>query len=923
MSRPNLPKHTDPENNYFHPVFKAAAEEAIFSKGLAGQISVKAQYHSPTGPIDLVLFNNNTNRVLLPIEIKRTQSSVRGGGRRQARDYWQNLGAGCESQYYCVTNLELVELFRYDAAKPRTSAQRIELTNPINGYLGSTPKSAFYDQLKATIEEILDTVKGVVAFKYVTGGLTEFQANLEAKTSDPDGWHKLFIPVCFEYIRGAATQIAQLQAQADGWKSASIYKATPNRLIQLGNSIDFSHIFSEPGTDQNDTVAFANTVIKEAFEAGKALGKGDDIAELVNELLSTPSAPGIVETDTELAQLLAVVAKDALGRELLQNEEAFDPASGSGRLLTALPLTAFPSLGPSQVKANEKEKLFAEALSLRLGLAFGAVLSPTNAPAITISGIESIVPSYLKNVRLVVMNPPYLSGVQAAGIKGLFTNRIKAISGSDALLDIGQAALEILFLELVWHLVPDETVIATVFPSQHLTRLSDEVVALRRFLTNNLALTHIVIYPRQGLFESVIKQTVLLVGKKGNPLPGQHIKVVEVQTNVGDIDLGELLANLLAGSHQPTHGVVVREVLRSELYKSASEGWRRVLGAGVRANSFIKTHMAQSSTVRNLGDNVRRGVLGGSGNTALTVFSKTKPQYKSVVALIPQSWLRPVLNTTESMPRLLTPDNAPETSFMPPPSAYVDGTADNATLQKIIHEYLRVNQPRAGSQAKAKKTPQTIQRNLKSNQKEFGAGWVLIQRASRTKGEICLLEVPEIRLHADKQFSGGRYPLPPADEGLYPFLPQAGERPEMREREAQYNTLNIAHPHILLSTNVFMVRLPTELERKLFASWMLSVFGQIQLELVSAGQEGMRKLEIEAIKHVRFPDFSVIPKNIETALLANLPNEPAHSFDAIRQRPSDQLWAEVVAPSSPTLCLAQALILFQELVDERKGFGNS
>ena len=109
--------------------------------------------------------------------------------------------------------------------------------------------------------------------------------------------------------------------------------------------------------------------------------------------------------------------------------------------------------------------------------------------------------------------------------------------------------------------------------------------------------------------------------------------------------------------------------------------------------------------------------------------------------------------------------------------------------------------------------------------------------------EICLLEASEIILHANEQLSEAltKTHLSPAGAGLYSALPQAGERLEAREGKVQYSPLNIIHRHILLSTNVFMVRFPTERERKLFASWMLSVFWQIQLELVSAAQEGMRK----------------------------------------------------------------------------------
>src|SRR5208283_4955634 len=119
MPRPSLPSYSSPENTHFHPVLMAVLEQVINKRGLT-HLKVKRQYPSPTGPIDLVLFNEATHKVLLPIEMKRTQSSVRGGGRRQARDYWTNLGSECETLFYCVSNLELTELFRNDQHRPKT-----------------------------------------------------------------------------------------------------------------------------------------------------------------------------------------------------------------------------------------------------------------------------------------------------------------------------------------------------------------------------------------------------------------------------------------------------------------------------------------------------------------------------------------------------------------------------------------------------------------------------------------------------------------------------------------------------------------------------------------------------------------------------------------------------------------------------------
>lgn len=867
MVRPLLPSYSSPENTHFHPPFKAAMEDVLSARGLS-HIVVKQQYPSPTGPIDLVLYNTLTKKVLLPIELKRSQSSVRGGGRRQARDYWTNLGSGCESKFYCASNLELTELFRFDAHRPKTSAQRILLQNPIAGKLGLTPESDFYDQLIIGLNEILDLVTGVASHSYATAGLPEFQLNIESSITNPSQWHQLFVPVCFEYIRGAATRISQLRPLSGGWKEASFFNSAPNRLLDLGKLIDFEHIFKNPAPNPNDPLAFAQAVLKEAYESGKELGNGDDIAEIVNEILA-PSGLGIVETDVELAQLLAITARDALGRELTATEEVLDPASGSGRLLTALPLTAFPAISPKQIKANEKEILFAESLSLRLGLTFASVISPLNAPSVSISGIELIDPAYLEKVRVIVMNPPYLSGVQSVTIKGLFTNRIRTITGADPFLNIGQVALEILFLELVWHLAQEGTVIATVFPYQHLCRPSAEVVAFRQFLATKFALTHIVIYPRTGLFEDVIKQTVLLIGVKG--ASGSAVKVVEVQKQVGDLDMAELLSNLTVGSATPTHGVSIRSVPRIDLIAAASEGWKGIIGSGTRTVAFMDKYMSGFRSVESRGIDVTRGCLGNQGNTPLTVFNPSLPKYPTVIAKIPTTWIRPALNSSKNMPRILNSTSAPQGSFLPPASAYNQGHQDNLILNSIVQEFQAVEMPRSGSQAVAIKSVSQIFIDLKGDQVDQGADCVLIQRASRTKGEVGLVN------------SNG----------------------------------------ILISTNLLIIKVPEVSNRELMASWFLSVFGQLQLELYGTSQEGMRKLEVSSIKNVLSPNIDSIELGLSSKLRRLVKSEPAILFNKIQHRETDVIWAEIVDPTSPAECLAQAFELFQELVDDRKGFGGS
>lgn len=866
MPSPKLPTYSSPENSHFHPVFESVLNEIIIERKLTVKYEVLKQHHSATGPIDLVLFNKITKKVTLPIEIKRNQSSVRGIGRRQSRDYWVNLGVQCETPFYCVSNLELTELFRNDSSRPKTIAQKIIQNSPIPGILGTTAEGVFYKKLKVCLNELLDTILLKIGFKYASG-LYEFQTKIQSLHSNYDAWHKFFMPTCFEYVRGAANEITNLRTTTKNWKDASFYHATPNRLSELGLKVNFEQVFKYPVPSTEDIESFNNCILQEANSSGKALSNGDDIAELVYEVLA-PTSPGIVETDFELASLLAVVAKDALGSELNKDEVVFDPGSGSGRLLSVLPLVAFPSIAPKQVYANEKEKFFSEALSMRLGLTFASVLTPTNTPKITISPIENINKEDLKKVKVVVMNPPFISGILASELKHSFAKRIKEISGNDSITNNGQIALEALFLELVLNLVQTEVVIATIFPIQHLFRLSSEVKKLREFLVKDFGLTHIVIHPMSGLFENVIKQTVILVGKKSNK--AKTIKLVEVEKKVSELDLAQLLKELKIGNPKLNQGVVIRSIQTAELLSSAKDGWKNIFGTSISADKFIYKYMKNFDVVADLKKNLRRGTIGNCGNTKLTVFDPVVPTYPSVVKLIPNDWLRPVLNTTEGLMRLLTQANAPEMSFLPPKTAYVNGTNENKILKIIVQEYIKVLAPATGIQPRETKALATIINDLKKDQKDFGAGWVLLQRASRVKGEVSMLE----------------------SEG------------------------------ILLSTNVPMIKFAAKEERQLFASWLLSVFGQLQFERYSISQEGMRKMEIGSIKKIKFPVFSDIPKHIKDELINILPSEIALQFKKVLQRRTDILWANVLNHSSPNDCLNEAFEIFGNLVDERVGLGN-
>lgn len=874
---PRLPTYSDSENLVFHPVFDYAMGEALKLKKLS-HIEIRKQYPSPTGPIDLVLYNKKTQKVILPIEIKRTQSNVRGGGRRQARDYWQNLGTKCETLFYCVSNLELIELFRFEKTRPKTSAQQVKLKEPISGDLASRPNSVFfYKTLIENLCDVLDIVLGNESYIYAVG-LPELQNNLESAVNDPNLWHKLLIPTCFEYIRGAASKIDHLNKY--NWKPASFYIANPSRLITFGEKIDFEHIFKEPAPAANDKVIFSTTILAEAYKAGKELGAGDEIAELINEILADyiPKKQGIVETDTELARLLAIIAKVTLGRELEEYEKVIDPASGSGRLLTVLEQFAFTEITPKQIKAIEKEFLFSEALSLRLGLAFGTNISPSNAPSVMIKGIEDIDKFYFDDVKVLVMNPPYISGVQSKEIKNVFSERIKELSGEKAKLDIGQAALEILFLELICNLVPDGTVLSVIFPSNHLFRISKEMTAFRNYLLDNFGLNYIVTYPRRGLFSSVIKGTVILSGIKGKKV--DNVNLIEVWDTVNDIQIDDFYSFLMNEDIEnfplysssgityriPENNIDLKVLSGLDLKDRSSVGWQEVIGAGRKGENFIRKYMKGFPNISKL--NLSRGKFGNKGNNSLTVINKENKKYPTVYEKIPSDWLVPLLNNTEDMPRVLSSICAPQISFNPPDLAYLPDNAENIFLDNIIDEYLEVYKHTPGSQIKDMPVKEKIILSLKSNNKKY-SNLILLPRGSRVKGEVGIIE-------SEQAF---------------------------------------------ISTNILLINQENIDDLKLMGSWFLSVFGQLQLELYGVSQEGMRKLEKGIIEKIKYPNFNKINKDKAECLRGLFYTEQCVNFLDIKEREIDRLWAEILFPENSIKLLDEAFEIFQELVDNRLGLG--
>lgn len=859
---PPLPNYSDDEVRCFHPIFQIAADRAIARMGLSKQI--KVVHHRSFGGIivDFSFERIGTGRVVLLTEIKRTPRAVESTRyRHQAMSYRKEADAMADTGYYILTNLERADLFRYDSSLPRAASQLIQGSPFQIGSFASTP-ATFISELEEFIVQALDIALNDKGAYH--DNLDKLHQILEGFTSSTADWHKILVPVSYEYVRGAAAQYPDLKTRIDSlkWEAADRYARAPDRLKAKGAALDFANIFCDPLPDPSHRLAFDPELLDQAFASGGLRANGEDVADIINSLLA-PRGPGIVETDEELARLLALVAADSLDAPLGADEIICDPAAGSGRLLTAARDAAFPNTTPRQWWANEILGQFAESLSLRLGLAHANTLKSSDAPHITIGDAADLDSENFQAVRVVLMNPPFLSGIQAAEEKAQIARAIHRVSGKASIVNNGQIGLEALFLELILHLVPDGCVIAAIMPYQSLRRKSGEMIAFRRFLLQEFGLTHIVTYPREGLFEQVIKRTVILVGKKGSE---GSVKWIDARLPLERLDLRKLAVGFRSNAASPVRGADLTLWKKRDLLRDSADGWNGGGAAKIGAK-WVQSNLGSFPLLSAVA-RTKRGASGNSGASDLSAIPLGTDKAKVLEPLIPALWKVSAINNSNALPKELGASNRQAISPVAPASAF-DSVAniDTIRLDRIIAAYLAIkaHEPiRTGSQKKAALTAEKVKESLRKDAKRFPTDSILIPRACRAYGRIGLLNEPHV-----------------------------------------------------VSTNFVVASFDSRQSALLAASWFSSVFSQIQMETLNNEQEGVRKLEVTEINQLVIPDFSKIGSTDQEELIKAFLADPAIDLRSPQPRSLDRLWADQLCPGSAEDFMRDAMDLMGDLCEER------
>lgn len=861
-----LPQYWDDEVKVFHPLFNDVLKHTLTKMGLDGELEVIHHWSTKgfSGIIDFAICNKKSKKVLLPIEVKKTVVDLKAVGRRQARGYLDALGMFRGSDYYLATNLEHIELFRDTSDRVLTMAQLLNLSKSYVGNLRTSEFDVFIENLQNSLTQVLGVVRGNDGSTYASN-ISGLLHALETSVDDPESWNQAQTFYSFDYIRGALGMDNFFKKEVEDWNSAETFATHPGSMKPLVSAIDFDLLFEKVPSGRFNTDEISQ-IVAGAFEAGKSEIFAEDLAGVINEIAySVKGIPGVVETTPHLADLLVAHLSMILGQEIDSNFRIFEPGCGSGNLIVALK-KFYEDLKAEQIFGIEKQELFREVLSLRLGLYFKDSLRNGKRPDLSIRTLESIKVTDCKDVGLVLMNPPFIRGIDCVKERKDIADLVFEISKNKSLLTGEQLGYECGYLELLLNLVPHQTVIASIFPMNALLRPKSS--ELRRYLVENFGLKQIVLYKDNNLFGKVQKSTVILIGSKGSR--SESVEVFNYTKDLGSIDFQKFKIESERGDY--IQAVATRSVIKSEvLQQSVDVGWKALLSTVESEYEVCLEKILDCTEFSMIGEKHRlmRGNIGNKGASEFLFNPKISSKNSQINKpnkweMIPTNWILPAVKNSEIAPREIT-ESLGESAIHFPAKHRVQDTPmlifENYFQENLQSNKLRLN---SGSQRKVDKTSTDLIKILEIS-KPVNGPVVLIPRGQRVAAQI--------------SFS--------------------------------------CEKELMVSTNFFVVDCNSRSEAIILASWLLSLFGQLQLEHSGIDQEGMRKLEKFQIEKCMIPQAIIFTEHeIEELEKVLLETEPL-KFKAIAPRELDVVWAKKLSHESWEGLITSTEIVLQGMCNQR------
>jgi hypothetical protein len=683
--------------------------------------------------------------------------------------------------------------------------------------------------------------------------LEQFERHMKNIIDNTAKWKSSLVVLLYEYIRGAFLSIGR----QDDLRDVRAFRDNVEKICEEAANVNFKEIFTF-SPQHEKSLRIDKEMLSNIFSFGKQNITGDSIAELLHSIVADGlDHDGVVPTDLELARVVAVLAKSVSG-EIGGAEYICDPAAGSGNLLSAA--VSVYNISPNQIKANDINERLLELLSLRIGLNFAKTVNAHNTAIISAKDIAKMPQEYFDDVKVIVMNPPFVAGINCVSRKKPLFARIREIKGENAATNVGQMNLEGAFLETVCSLCKAGTVIACVLPKTHLVARGVEAVAIRKFLLSEFGLQTIFTYPEEGLFEGVVKGTCVVVGKVG--AAAEEIKVISSVSPIADIDLHEFyeaISNTGWGEEFTSIAAGIEGIsqTREQFFSIAQDGWRIVCREYKEAQTFIDAHvkangkLVQMSCVKKSQLKRVRGNAGNSGGSDLLQARRDKPFYQSHKRLpfIP-SMRNAILD------ELLITDGDT--------ACFDAAQIKDKDLSSIVNDYMKIPVREGQQQRKEKNHSEWVALLKKTANKGIPENSVLIPRAIRVRGRIY-----------------------------------------------------VTTKKTVVSTNFYVLYMPSMDEALTLASWFASVFYQLLCEANAKPQEGPRKMEAKDIETTYIPVLANLSAEQKDRIIAEAPNIEFLVLNRPERRETDIIWAEILFGNDSDKRLYEARRLLEFLANVR------
>ncbi|MED5351183.1 MAG: BpuSI family type II restriction endonuclease [Candidatus Thermoplasmatota archaeon] len=893
----------DDEVKKYHPVVEQCLNNALSNTGLNEEYSIKWHYGAQTDGIpDFVLVETKTDDRIAVIEVKKTPGdtlSPRFG--EQAMKYVRSLkdkNWGTDYHlHFCVTNIEFTQFYTYrDGASPMGCVLQ-----------GSPHKagrfSEDYDQtleaftqrfeeyflaIKAKTEPIIDGY-----FAEISLGLNKAFDELDELLGWADGKldiateigretaiYELLRISFYYYLQGKYTEMGSENSaffvDLETHKDSSMLVKSLDSAFARAMEIDFEDILSNntvdkmfpKGVSENKTIAdiFSRFLRIMNKNSKKGISYRSELIDYVSLITGTlydheeMRISGKVMSDEILANILAGFTINS------PSDVVLDPSCGDGNLLLGA-YNRMKELGVDghnqllgQLHGIENDRNLVQLA--RFKLLCSDLKSVDKSSKTHISLGDCILDDFNTKYDSVVMNPPFIRNDTLTEnqkiIAAKYKEHLSEINGGLSLWSKSseyktrQPNFYHYHIENGLKFLKDEGVMAIIVMEKMLN--NKDGYGLKNLLLNHLEA--IISYPSDFFKDSSVTTCILILRKTPNT---DNIGFLNVKNTslLADIDF----LKTALGGNQDINDANLSLNFQSRSNLDPEDNWKLLLS---KSGNVLRTFSDKWRCIP-ITDvfEATRGNSETAGGSTLIYLNRDNPIHQAV-----ESQFRgPGLKNSKARRNLnLRKQDLEIDEAIHFPTIYDDSTPDGFPRELSSYpgfrSYWNDCIEKLGCKNKWKKI---VANAFNHNKKDIE---ILIPRADRAKHAI------------------------------------------------YHNTLNES---IVLSTNFGYLRnfkLSTidnskEIQIKFHAAFLLSSFGQLQLELLTGNQEGMRKLEIYHLQKLCVPDSSKIDRR--TIEMINL------EFNYLSSKPSNFVGLEGIDGPRCKLDLEIAKYLFSQ---DNLGFKN-